>query len=110
MVDLVQQSGPGSVPPPSGDPEQTRIADVRGALDRAMRLLREIDDRAIDAAAIESALGEALQHVYVAMAARGDWGSFRGASAASVPRVQHALALLMAVPSEDPAVDEIARL
>lgn len=45
-----------------------RLTDVRGVLDEALVALRGIEDAGLDVSAAEESLGEALRHIYAALA------------------------------------------
>lgn len=80
-----------------------RLTDVRGVLDEALVALRGIEDAGLDVSAAEESLGEALRHIYAALAHNSEMRRFRDETEAALERVRATLAHLMAVPSEDGA-------
>lgn len=88
---------------------QVRLADIRANLDAAMIRLRLIEDAEVDVEASESALGEALRHVYAALAGNDDFRLFRDEVDHAVDDVRSALAHLMAAPTDDIAASEICQ-
>lgn len=85
-----------------------RLPELRTKLDVALTGLRAIVDPAVPVAHAERALGEALEHVYAALADLGDHATFQGETRAAVEDVRAALAHLMAAPSADAGVDQVA--
>lgn len=89
------------------DPEAAKLGDVRIELDVALKRVRSVEDATLFPAALERALAEALQQVYVALATTSDWRAFRGAIAIAAEQLRVGRLYLSALPSEDPAAVEI---
>jgi hypothetical protein len=99
-----------TAPPPPDDPTRARIVEVHAALDAAIVRVRQVKDAQLPVPSIEHNLGLALQQVYGAMGARGDWGRFREKCANALELVRTTMAQLMAAPSDDPAQGEVLGL
>lgn len=95
----------------SGEAAPTvRLTDVRASLDDALVQLRAIREQELDVSAAERSLGEALRHVYSALANNNDFGAFREETAHAVEDVRHALAHLMTAPTQDAGALHVSEL
>lgn len=91
--------------PPTGP----RLVDIRAQLDRALVSVRGIDDASLPVAEIEHSLGQALHHVYAALADNDRHVVFREQTQRALEQARGALGSLMTVPSEDAAVQVAMR-
>ncbi|HJL19799.1 MAG TPA: hypothetical protein RMH99_29315 [Sandaracinaceae bacterium LLY-WYZ-13_1] len=90
-------------------PDAPTLTEIRSALDRALIGLRGIEDGGLPVASAERSLGEALHHVYGALAQHDDHVTFRQETQAALEDVRQTLGHLMAAPSDDEAAEAVTR-
>ncbi|MCC7541913.1 MAG: hypothetical protein IT379_37180 [Deltaproteobacteria bacterium] len=85
-----------------GLPRRPGLSAARALLDEAMIQLRAVEDPGVPTREVESALADALRHVYQAMASTDDYGAWQHERSTALDGARQALALLQEHLGDDP--------